>query len=88
MTRDVVLYTTEGCAPCRMVREFLTKRGVAFVVRDVGHDPEAMQELLARGGQTVPTVVISDGTVWAMRQGGTFASLRAELARSGLIPSP
>lgn len=71
-----------------MVRAFLQRRGVSFEERDVSRDPEAMTALLEHGAQTVPTVVLRDGTVWAMRQGGTFASLQEALDASEPTPSP
>lgn len=36
----VVLYTTNDCAPCRMAREFLSKRGIPFAEKLVSSDAD------------------------------------------------
>jgi glutaredoxin len=45
------------------VKEFLSQKGVAFTVKDLGEDPNAIRELVETyHSQSTPTVVI-DGQV-------------------------
>ena len=41
---DVTVYTTPTCPYCRMAKDYLTQRGVAYVERDVAADPAAAAE--------------------------------------------
>ena len=41
----VVVYGTSWCGWCRRTTEFLTARGVAFVEKDIEHDPVAAAEV-------------------------------------------
>jgi glutaredoxin len=42
------------------VKEFLSRAGVSFVVRDVENDLDAYRDLTARGFRTVPVTLIGD----------------------------
>lgn len=44
-TSDVVLYSTSWCGYCRKAREYLKKKKVAFVERDLEKDDGASEEL-------------------------------------------
>lgn len=61
---EVVLYTQPNCGDCRQAKEFLSRRGIAFRVRDVVNDPGAAKELERLGSKSLATVVI-DGEVFA-----------------------
>jgi len=64
MAKEVKLYTTPTCVPCRAVKQFLNDRGVAFTEIDVAADQEAMQELVRISGNiTVPVVTIDSEVV-------------------------
>ena len=56
--RTVVVYTQPSCAPCRKVEEFLTRMGVAFTVKDVSTDGEALDELVRSGFMATPVTII------------------------------
>ena len=59
--KRALLFTMEGNAEGEAALAYLTARGVAVDVRDVGRDPEASLELFTRLGRLgVPTVVIGD----------------------------
>ena len=45
------------------MKEFLSRAGVAFIVRNVDEDGGAYDELLARGWQTVPMTIVGDRIV-------------------------
>ena len=64
MAREVKLYTTPTCVPCKAVKQFFEQRGVAYSEIDVAADREAMQELVRISGNiTVPVVTIDDEVV-------------------------
>ncbi|KLK88793.1 glutaredoxin [Methanoculleus sediminis] len=60
----VMVYTTENCPYCRMVRAFLEKLGVEYEAVDVGKDREAAREMIRLSGQRgVPVTVSGDDVV-------------------------
>lgn len=58
------------------MKEFLSRAGVPYVVRDVDEDDGAYDELLARGWRSVPVTVIGDRAV----KGFDRVALREALA--------
>jgi hypothetical protein len=59
--KRVLLYTMEGNAEGEAALAYLTARGVAVDVRDVGRDADASLELFSRIGRLgIPTVVIDE----------------------------
>jgi len=78
--KRVLLYTMEGNAEGEAALAYLTARGVAVDVRDVGRDPGASLDLFARIGRLgVPTVVIEQRTFpgWLAHRDAIEALLRA-----------
>jgi glutaredoxin len=55
-TSDIRVYWQPGCTSCLRTKEFLTKRGVAFISRNVLADDGAMDELAVFGLRQVPVV--------------------------------
>ena len=45
------------------MKEFLSRAGVPYVVRDVDEDDAAYRELIARGWRSVPVTLIGDRAV-------------------------
>jgi glutaredoxin len=45
------------------VKEFLSRSGRAFTVKNVHDDPEAFNELVALGLMTIPVTIIDDSVV-------------------------
>jgi len=60
---DVILYSGSHCRACERVKDFLTKRGVAFSVRDVDEDLDAYKELVGRGWLSVPVTLVGDRAI-------------------------
>lgn len=58
------MYTTEWCGYCSRLKAQLTREGMAFEEIDIERDPAAAAfvESVNGGNQTVPTVVLADGT--------------------------
>ena len=56
----VELFSQKHCVSCREVDRYLRERGVAFRVRHVDRDSEAVEELSSRGYMRTPVVRIGD----------------------------
>lgn len=58
------MYTTVWCGYCRRLKAQLDRAGVAFEEVDIEHDETAaiLVESVNGGNQTVPTLVLPDGT--------------------------
>ena len=59
------------------MKEFLSREGVPFTVRNVDEDDAAYRELIVRGFRTVPVTIISGTAV----KGYDADRLRAALGR-------
>lgn len=60
----VTVYTSPTCSYCRMLKEFLARRGIVFEEHDVTRDASAAQEAVRISGQNgVPVTVIDGQTV-------------------------
>jgi glutaredoxin len=71
---EIVVYSQSSCASCNQVERFLREQGATFTVKDIGADPEAMEEFLPYGFLTTPVTVV-DGTPVAGFQPKRLASL-------------
>ncbi|GGL08934.1 putative glutaredoxin-like protein [Sphaerisporangium melleum] len=58
------VYTTSWCGPCKRLKSQLTREGISYEVIDIEADPVAAEFVMSvnNGNQTVPTVVLEDGT--------------------------
>jgi glutaredoxin len=59
------------------VKEFLSRAGHTFTVRNVDEEDEAYSELLARGFRTIPLTVINGTPVKGFDEAGLRAALRS-----------
>ena len=60
----VTLYGATWCAFCKMAKEYLNDKGVAFKEIDVDHDPDAARAIFTKTGQAgVPVLEIGDATI-------------------------
>ena len=76
MASGVVVYSMEGCPPCAMVKQFLTRMGVEFEVKDVRKDPRAQEEFLRMGFRGTPVTLIDGRPIVGFDQGKLMAALR------------
>jgi glutaredoxin len=58
------------------VKEFLSREGVAFEVKNVDEDEQAYTELIAKGYRTIPVTFIGERVI----KGFDEAALRAAIA--------
>ncbi|MEO2075599.1 MAG: glutaredoxin family protein [Bacillus sp. (in: firmicutes)] len=60
MNKSVIVYTTNDCIECTMVKQVLTEEGIAFEARNVAIKPEFQKEVEKYGFLGVP-VTVYDG---------------------------
>ena len=61
MAKKVTVYTTNTCASCRQIKQWLDMKGVAYNTVNLDEHPEERQPLIAMSGaMTVPITVIED----------------------------
>ena len=58
---NVTVYTTPTCPYCRMVKQFLSQKGIPFVEKDVSADRAAAMYMVQRTGQQGVPVTEIDG---------------------------
>ncbi|MGG5254517.1 glutaredoxin family protein [Neobacillus sp. SM06] len=63
MAKKVVVYSTQGCIECDMVKKVLTQEGIPFEVRDVLANPDYQAEVEKFGFLGVPVTVVGDRAV-------------------------
>ena len=64
MSRQLIMYTTPWCGFCRNLKKQLARDGIEMTEVDIEQDPAACEFVMSvnGGNQTVPTVVLPDGT--------------------------
>lgn len=68
----VKVYTRTTCAPCRMVKTWLQKKGIKYDEINVDEDPAAAREIVDRTGvMMVPMITVGERVC----QGMNFALL-------------
>ena len=57
----ITIYTTQSCPFCKMVKEYLNSKGVAYTEIDVSNNPEKAAEAEKLSGmRAVPVVEIGE----------------------------
>ena len=64
MPGQLTMYTTPWCGFCRNLKKQLARDGIEMAEVDIEQDPAAAEFVMSvnGGNQTVPTVVLPDGT--------------------------
>jgi mycoredoxin len=64
VTQPLTIYSTPWCGYCVRLKRHLDRVGVAYTDIDIEADPTAAAVVMSlnNGHQTVPTVVLPDGT--------------------------
>ncbi|MGG3470574.1 glutaredoxin family protein [Neobacillus pocheonensis] len=63
MSKQVIVYTTNDCIECTMVKQVLTQEGISFETRNVSTNPEYQKEVEAYGFLGVPVTVVDHRAV-------------------------
>ena len=69
------------------MKEFLSRSGREFVVRNVDEDPEAFNELVALGLMTIPVTLIGDRVVRGYDEKKLRSALDASRGQGGPGPA-
>lgn len=60
----IKVYSTKTCPYCKLTKDFLTEKGVAFTEIDVAEDPAAANEMVKKSGQMgVPVIEINSDII-------------------------
>lgn len=63
MVKQVIVYSTQDCIECEMVKKVLTNERIPFEVRDVLAEPEYQLEVEKFGFLGVPVTVVGERAV-------------------------
>ncbi len=63
MSKQVIVYSAEGCIECSMVKKVLAEENIPFEVRDVLENPEYQQEVEKFGFLGIPVTVVGERAV-------------------------
>jgi glutaredoxin-like YruB-family protein len=59
----VIVYSANWCAFCHAAKDYLDKKGVKYIDKNVEHDPAAGMEAVDKSGQRGIPVIDIDGTI-------------------------
>lgn len=54
----IVVYSTPGCAQCRLTKNWLESKGIRYRNVDLSEDPIAAQKVKQMGYQAAPVVIV------------------------------
>jgi len=57
----VTVYTQPSCQPCKAVKRWLDRRGIAYTAVDVSESPDDLAAIKALGYNSVPVTVVNYG---------------------------
>lgn len=59
----ITIYSTPTCGFCKMAKEYLTSKNIAYEEVDVSRDRAAQEQLIAKSGQFGVPVIDVDGKI-------------------------
>lgn len=59
----ITVYSADWCGFCKMVKNYLTQKGIEFTEKNVESDPGAADEAVAKSGQRGIPVLDVDGQI-------------------------
>jgi glutaredoxin-like protein NrdH len=63
MSKQVIVYTTNDCIECNMVKQVLTDEGISFEVRNISNNSDYQKEVEKYGYLGVPVTVVGGKSV-------------------------
>lgn len=61
--KEIKIYSTPTCPYCKMAKEYLSSRGIAYHELDVSSNKEALEEMVKLSGQMGVPVIVVDNEV-------------------------
>ncbi|WP_243450162.1 glutaredoxin family protein [Neobacillus terrae] len=80
---NVIVYSTNDCIECEMVKKVLTEEGIPFMERNVSVSPEYQKEVEQLGFLGVPVTVYQD-----LKVKGFTNELKALIEKAKTNPRP
>lgn len=72
----ITVFTTNTCAYCKMVKQFLTMKGKEYEVINLDDNPEMRQSLIEKtGAMTVPITKVKDDYIIGWNPGKLMAAI-------------
>lgn len=65
MSKEIVVFSKNGCMPCKMTKDYLDRKGVGYEEKNISTDPKHVDEAMELGLQGVPVVLV-DGEVYTI----------------------
>lgn len=62
-TKQVTLFLHSSCGHCRAAEEFLRRKAIAFIGKNIQADPEAYDELVNKWNSRAAVTLVIDGEV-------------------------
>jgi glutaredoxin-like YruB-family protein len=67
--KKVVIYSTPTCPYCKGAKDYLSRKGISYVDRNVAADRDAAKETIQKSGQMgVPVLIIDSEIVVGFNQ--------------------
>lgn len=67
--KKVVVYSTPTCPYCKRAKDYLSRKGIAYIDHNVIEDRDAAKEMIQKSGQMgVPVITIDDEVVVGFNQ--------------------
>ena len=67
--KQVVIYSTPTCPYCKRAKEYLSRKGIPYIERNVAMDRDAAKEMIKKSGQMgVPVILIKDEVIIGFSQ--------------------
>ncbi len=63
MEKKVVVYTSNTCGYCHMVKDYLNEKKISFEEKNVSTDASARKELMSQGFMGVPVIYVGEEIV-------------------------
>jgi len=61
--KNVIVYSTETCPYCVLVKDYLKEKGITYAEKNVGTDLAAREEMMKKASAMSVPVVDIDGTI-------------------------
>ena len=76
---SVVIYTRTTCAPCKMMKAYMTNKNISFDEKDVDADPTLMEKVIQLSGRMmVPVTVVGETVISGFNIGALVSALEGK----------
>lgn len=79
-TDGVIVYTKNGCMPCKMTMKKMDKAGIDYTTVNMDETPEAIDYIKGLGHMSAPVVVASKDDHWSGLRPDRIEELKISLA--------